>query len=359
MEKAKLPSSILEHTPWENEVNPIWLATSFSLNRNLTKFHFPPKLNERFFPQTIEAVKEPFLRSSLLNTPVLLNSEDLNLLDKDFLFEHFLCRESFQNTLPGQGFVIDQSGCFFAEINLQDHLNLQMIDTQGSWEKAWNTLSEIETAIGSSVEFAFSPKFGYLTSEPTLCGTGLCVRAFLHLPALIHTQQLQESLLKQKEEDIIASGMNGSTEEWVGDLVVISNKYTLGVSEEMILRSIHSMAMKLMALEKSLRSHLHNENNSLIKDLISRSFGLLLHSYQLQTKEALNALSLLKLGLHLDWVEGINDIKLNSLFFQCRRAHLLHQLKETQLVDPQEIARKRAEFLHKNMQGVSLKFEIN
>jgi protein arginine kinase len=115
--------------------------------------------------------------------------------------------------------------------------------------------------------------------------------------------------------------------------------------------------MKLMAIEKTLRSHLKNENNAEIKDLVSRSFGLLLHSYQLQTKEALGALSLMKLGLNLDWIEGISDAKLNTLFFQCRRAHLLHLLNEQQIVDPQEVARKRAEFLHKNMQGTILKIE--
>lgn len=356
-EKTKLPQAILEHTPWEKEINPIWLATSFLLHRNLAKHNFPPKLDEKMFPQTISAIKEPLLKSTLLDKPVLLDAAEINALDKAYLFEHFLCGEGFQNTLSGQGFVVDNSGLFFAELNIQDHLQMQLIDIQGSWEKSWNQLNQIETDISASLEFAFSPKFGYLTAEPSLCGTGLVVQAFLHLPALIHMQQLQEALIKQREDGIVVTGMGGNIEELIGDIIVISSSYTLGVNEENILQSIHSMAMKLMALEKTLRSHLQNENNALIKDQISRSFGLLLHSYQLQTKEALDALSLIKLGLHLDWVGGITDAKLNTLFFQCRRAHLLHLLNETQLVDPQEVARKRAELLHKNMQGVILKFE--
>ncbi len=221
----------------------------------------------------------------------------------------------------------------------------------------WNSLNEIDTAISSSVEFSFSPKFGYLTSDPGFCGTGLSVQAFLHLPALIHTQQLGETLAKLKEEEVTVSGMGGNLEELVGDIVVIRNSFTLGMTEEAILQSIHSMSMKLMAVEKTLRTHLQTESNAEIKDQVSRSFGLLLHSYQLQTKEALGALSLMKLGLHLDWIEGITDAKLNTLFFQCRRAHLLHSLNELSLTDSQEIARKRAEFLHKNMQGVLLKIE--
>lgn len=356
-EKLKLPQSLLDHTPWEKESNPIWLATSFLLHRNISKFNFPPKMDERQFEQTLSSLTQPLLKSNLLDGPVLLKAEEVSALDKEYLFEHFLSMEGFQNTLKGQGFIVDNTGRFFAKLNIQDHLQIQLVDTMGSWEKIWNKLNEIETAIGTSVEFSFSPKLGYLTSDPTFCGTGLSVQAFLHLPALIHTNQLQETLTKQKEEEISVTGMGGNLEELIGDLVVISNKYTLGINEETILRAIHAMSMKLMAVEKTLRTHLLTESNAEIKDQVSRSFGLLLHSYQLQTKEALCALSLIKLGLHLDWIEGISDAKLNTLFFQCRRAHLLHLLNEEQMSDSQEIARKRAEFLHKNMQGVILKIE--
>ncbi len=356
-EKVNLPKALLDHTPWETEINPIWLATSFLLYRNLAKYNFPPKMEERVFQQTLSLLQAPLLSSSLLQKPVLLNAAELSALDKEFLFEHFLCLEGFQNTLAGQGFIVDESGHFLAELNVQNHLQIQLTDCQGGWEKTWNTLSQIETAIGTTVDFAYSPKFGYLTAEPRLCGTGLTVQAYLHLPALIHTGQLQETLLKQKEEGVVAASMGGNLEEIVGDLIVISNGYTLGINEETTVHSVHSMAMKLMAIEKLLRSHLQTENNTGLKDQVSRAFGLLLHSYQLQTKEALGALSLMKLGLHLDWIGGITDAKLNHLFFQCRRAHLLHTLSQTQMSDPQEVARKRAEYLHQNMQGVILKIE--
>lgn len=356
-EKNKLPQFLLDHTPWETEINPIWLATSFILHRNLAKYNFPPKMEEKHFEQTLSLLKEQLLKPSFLQNPTWLPAAEVSALDKEFLYEHFLCLEGFQNTLAGQGFILDNSGHFLAELNIQNHLQMQLTDCQGSWEKAWNRLSEIDTAIGDAVDFAFSPKFGYLTAEPSLCGTGLTVQAYLHLPALIHTGQLKETLLKQKEEGISVAGMEGNLEEIIGDLIVIGNTFTLGINEESIIHSVHSMAMKLMAMEKSLRSHLQTEKSAEIKDLVSRAFGLLLHSYQLQTKEAWGALSLIKLGLQLDWIGGTTDAKLNTLFFHCRRGHLLHILDAPQLTDPQEIARRRAEYLHKNMQGIVLKIE--
>ncbi len=232
---------------------------------------------------------------------------------------------------------------------------MRLIECQGNWENAWNKLNQIENTLGSAVEFAYLPRFGYLTSDPRLCGTGLIVRrTSSHLPALIHTAQLPETLQKQKEEGISALGMGGTLDDLFGDLLVIHNSYTLGLSEENILHDTHSTAMKLMALEKTLRTHLKTENNLDMKDQISRAYGLMLHSYQLQTKEALSALSLIKLGVDLNWIEGITDSVLNTLFFQCRRAHLSEILGE-HLTDPQEIARKRAEFVHKHVQSIQLK----
>src|SRR5579862_7204111 len=355
-EKSNLPRALIEHTPWEAGSNPIWPATAFTLHRNITRFNFPPKLSTGHFQQTLSTLSDHLLKSTSLEKPQFLKAENINASDKEFLYEHFLCTEGFQNTLSGQGFLIDDTGNFLALINIDDHLQMRVIECQGNWDNAWNKLNQIETTLGSAVEYAFLPRFGYLTSDPKLCGTGLVVQAYLHLPALIHTAQLPETLQKQKEEGISAAGMGGSLDNIFGDLLVLQNSYTLGLSEENILHDVQSTAMKLMALEKTLRAHLKTENNLDMKDQISRAYGLMLHSYQLQTKEALSALSLIKLGVDLQWIEGITDKVINTLFFQCRRAHLGEILGE-HLTDPHEIARKRAEYVHKHIQSIQLKIE--
>jgi protein arginine kinase len=349
-----LPPSLLEHTPWENDKNPIWLATSLILLRNLSRSKFPPKLKEREAGQTLNPIQTLLCKSAELKNPTFFPAETLSSLDKEFLFEHFLCFESFQNTVNGQGFIVDESGQFLAFLNLKNHLQLQLIDSNASLEGSWTRLSKIETEIAKTLDFAFSPKFGYLTADPTQCGTGLIAISYLHLPALIHTKQLHDTLAKQKDEDLTAMGLEGSLDELVGDILVLRNHYTLGLSEENIIHDLQSTSMKLMAAEKAIRAHLRSENNALVKDAVSRAFGLLIHSYQLQTKEALNALSLVKLGVDLGWITGILSSKLNDIFFKCRRAHLAHHLKEKS-VDTQDVARKRAEFIHAQLQGVQFK----
>ncbi|MFI5335113.1 MAG: hypothetical protein ACHQT8_08195, partial [Chlamydiales bacterium] len=267
---------------------------------------------------------------------------------------HYLCLESFQNTTQGQGFVIDGPGRFLAFLNIEDHLQIHYLDSKGEWENAFTRLSKIDTALGEELGFAFSPKFGFLTADPTLCGTGFIALIYLHLPALIHTDQLDEILIKHRVETVVATSMEGDPEKIVGDLLLLKNAFTVGVSEEQILRTLHESAIRLSALEKSAREKLKAEPSPSVKDEVSRAYGLLLHSYQLQTREALNALSLLKLGVDLDWVSGITQSKLNDIFFKCRHGHLSHLFQEKTL-DPNAITHRRAEFLHKELQGVVLK----
>src|ERR1700676_4697653 len=90
-ENTELPTALLEHTPWENEVNPIWPASSFLLHRNLSQSFFPPKMNEKEALQVLELLKEAFNKATELTEPTFLKAELLSALDKEFLFEHFLC----------------------------------------------------------------------------------------------------------------------------------------------------------------------------------------------------------------------------------------------------------------------------
>lgn len=353
IEKNELPAHLLAHTPWENEASPIWPASSLILHRNLSKYLFPVKQSEMQAAQVLTILKKAFSEISTLNNLTFLPGEKASLLDKEFVYEHFLDAEPFQHTMPLGAFIFDDTAEFLALLNVEDHLQLHCLDTKGEWEKAWNRLSSLDTDLSNSLNFAFSPRFGYLTEDPTICGSALIVHAYLHLPALIHLGRLEETLIKQKEQEIEAISLQGSLQEIVGDMVILKNSYTLGLTEANIFAAIHLSATRLISEEKALRIELQRQTNPEIKDQVSRAYGLLLHSYQLKTKEALDALSLIKLGIDLGWIQGVTDKKINEVFFKCRHAHLARIFNEKTL-DPAEAAIKRAAFIHKELQGMIL-----
>ena len=354
MESPNLPPYLLEHVPWGKEADPIWPATTFVLRRNLNHHVFPTKLKEDRAHILQSQIKETLLAQASLTNPQFLAAETLTAIEKEFLFEHFLRLEGFQNTLKGQGFLVDSTANFLALFNIEDHLQLHLTECENKLEKGWNSLSELDTKLSSILDFAYSEKFGFLTSDPALSGTGFKMTAFLHLPALIHKDKLQDALAKQNDEEIEASSMQGSMEDFLGDLLILSNRYTLGMSEENIFYSLHSAAMQFSLLEKTLRDHLREDADDEMRDHVSRAFGLLMHSYQLQTKETLDALSLMKLGLDLGWISGVTDQIINEVFFQCRRAHLTSLSLET---DPKHLPRLRAELIHTKLKPMQLQTE--
>lgn len=352
-EQLKLPPHISDHPPLEGDPNRIWVSSSLTLQRNLARYKFPSKLSP-VETKTVLNMNKAFLeKSPEIKGAVFFPAEQLGSFEKEFLFEHFLCADSFQNAMSDQGFLIDDSGKFLALLNLKNHLQLHLVDFSPDLSKAWGVLSKIETTFGKELAFAFSPKFGYLTSDKEGCGTALRIALYLHLPTLIHSNQLVEALLKQKDENLVALGLEGSLDELVGDIIVLKNQYTLGLSEETILHALQTTALKLISSEKAMRKHLKEEGNPAIKDLVGRAYGLLVHSYQLQTKEALNALSLIKLGIELDWIKGIEAKKIDHTAFHCRRAHLAHMLNEN-MTDNNSLNLKRAAFVHKALKGAIL-----
>ncbi len=348
-----LPDCILHHIPWESQNNPIWAASCFSLYRNIADYAFPDQLQEEQASQILQILHNLLLKIPYLQDPVYLPAETLSSQEKEFLSEHFLCQEGWQNACKGQAFVTDSSAHFLAVCNIQEHLLLKWIDYKGTLQKTWQILNQVESMLGEKIDYAFSSRFGYLTSNPSHCGTALIIHCYLHLPSLIFSNTLMDTLQDCADNNVQANNLLGESKNFMGDLLILKNTYTLGVSEELILQSLHSVASQLVLAEQNARM-LYKKNPPIeLKDKINRAYGLLMHSCQLDAKEAFDALSQIKLGIDLGWIQGINDAEINELFFQSRRAHL-SQTQEKLFCTTSELAQARSVYLHQKLQKITL-----
>lgn len=341
--------------PWEENENLIWMGSTLKLIRNLDKFNFPGNLAVDKRQQVVSLIAKELLPNDQLQKPCLFKAEDLLTNEKEFLVEHFLSDQSFNQAGAGEAFVLDETGEFMAALNLKDHLVLECIDINEELEMGWNRLVGVEVALGKALNFGFSPKFGFLTSDPHQCGSGLVVTIFLHLPALVHTYQFDDIVMDIKEEGVDQTGLQGDPNELIGDIVAFRNRYTVGLTDESILSSLRTLAIKLVAEEKKIRRHLKGggeQETAEVKNKISRAYAILLHSYQIEAVEALQALSLVKLGLDLGWVRGVPQSVINRMLFGCRRAHLLCHFG--QKIQQEEMLHKRAEYIHKSLYGLEL-----
>ena len=92
-------------------------------------------------------------------------------------------------------------------------------------------INRIDDMIEQKVQFAFSPRYGYLTACPTNLGTGIRVSVMLHLPALKMTGQIEKFFNAAKDMSLAVRGLFGEGTEAASDLYQLSNQVTLGVSE--------------------------------------------------------------------------------------------------------------------------------
>lgn len=343
---------LLQEKPWAENDNDIWIASTIQFLRNMDKFKFPSKMETSRAKQVIDLVSKEISRDVSLSNPLMFRAEELGPLEKEFLMEHFLSLENFQQTHIGEGFIIDATGEFLLSVNIQNHFNLQITDTRNDVENAWNRLVKIETQLGKIFNYAYSSRYGFLTANPFQSGTGMLLTLFIQPSALIHTNKINEILKKLDDDTISVAGIQGNPNVFIGDIIAIHNKYTLGITEEGIIASLSTFANKLIAEEKIEREHLKKEECPNLKDQVSRAYGLIVYSYQTETLEALEAISLLKLGLSFGWISGITVKELNQLFFNCRRAHLVRRFKEE--FSGETLLHKRAEFVHENLKNIKL-----
>lgn len=337
--------------PWDHNENSIWLASTISLLRNIEKFKFPGKLEADRQKQIVSLISKELLTTDLLSNPKLVRAEEITPLQKQYLVEHFLSLQSFQQAYSGEAFIVDDSGEFLVALNIRDHIELQLIDYKGELENTWSRLVALEANIGKKVSYSFSQKYGFLTSDFNSCGTALNIAVFLQVPGLVHAGKIDDTLEKLADESITITGIQGNPTEIIGDIIVAQNNYNLGVTEENIVSSLGAFTTKMVTEEKSIRRKILQDESGDIKDKVSRAFGILVHSYQIEAIEALNALSLLKLGIELGWMEGLSLQEVNGLFFNCRRAHLIRHVGD---IKQEELPHKRAEFIHKSLKNVHL-----
>ena len=341
-----------EKSFWQKSDTPIWIASSFFLQRNLSSHPFPMKMSAVESEGTLAALKQSIMNAKQLEIPIFYEMSELKPWEREYLLEHFFATCETNNAECKAGVIVDQSGSFLAMINGEDHLVLHTISSKSDWKEAWKHLSEIEAELDKNHSFAYSPKFGYLTSELANSGTALTVQAFLHLPSLIHLDQMTHVLIKVLENEVQVSGLTGER-DFIGDILIIQNRFSIGLTEGQILEEVHKSATKLMNLEKTLRNELIEKPDALLVDKVSRAIGLLRHSYQIDIKEALAALSFIKLGIDLKWISGLTDKEINMTFFGVRRAHLALFSSGEILSD--QLPQKRAEFLQEALKPITMR----
>jgi protein arginine kinase len=150
------------------------------------------------------------------------------------------------------------------------------------------------------VDYAFSPRYGYLTACPTNVGTGIRVSVMLHLPALKMTNQTEKFFNAARAMNLAVRGLFGEGTDAAGDFYQLSNQVTLGICEAEIIQQLEKTIIpEIVEYENQARRQLLAKDTDILDDKISRAMALLKNAHLISSQEALFLLSHLRLGVNM------------------------------------------------------------
>ncbi|MFM9281680.1 protein arginine kinase [Paenibacillus jiagnxiensis] len=243
----------------------------------------------------------------------IVKMADTEELDKKVLVEKHLISPNLASESRNGAAVINEDESVSIMINEEDHLRIQCLYPGCQVKEAWRNATAIDDAFEAHLDYAFDDQRGYLTSCPTNVGTGLRASVMMHLPALVMTHQINRILSAVSQVGLTVRGIYGEGSEAIGNLFQISNQITLGQTEEEIIENLHGVVLQIIEHERAARSRLMNESMLRITDRVMRSYGILSHAAIVDSKEAAQRLSDIRLGVDLGILKEPSIPVLNEL----------------------------------------------
>ncbi len=303
----------------------IVISSRVRLARNLAGFPFVNRCNRRQRSEIVTRVKDEALSGKLAQEMLWVSMPEATELDRQLLVErHLISRQLTQGgDEHPRGVAIAGDETFAVMVNEEDHLRIQVLRSGMQLEEAFEQISRLDDVLEESLDFAYSPRWGYLTACPTNVGTGVRVSVMVHLPALRLTGEIEKVRRAARDMHLAVRGLFGEGSDALGDLFQISNQTTLGKSEEEVLEAFHrTIVPQIIAYEQQARQALLKQRPALLDDKIWRAWALLSNARVMGTDEVLALLSHLRLGVNLGRIDRVDIQTINELFLLTQPAHL-------------------------------------
>ena len=217
--------------------------------------------------------------------------------------------------------------------------------------EAYKINNEADFYLEDRVPYAFHPDLGYLTACPTNVGTGLRASAMVHLPALVLAEQINQIVNSVGKIGLAVRGLYGEGTEALGNLFQVSNQTTLGETEEEIIDRLVKVIEQVIEHEQNARQTLLERRANMLLDQIGRAYGVLGHARAIASKEALNLLSVMKLGADLGLFPESAQLAVDELFITTQPAHLQLGEKKEKL-SPEERDTLRADLVRAKLKKI-------
>jgi len=329
----------------------IVLSSRVRLARNLKGMAFPGWAKK---PDRVKALE--MIRPAVEALPQLAGAfsesmDNLGAMDKQILVERHLISREHAAKGVGSGLVLNKEETLCVMINEEDHLRMQALRPGLQLRSAWLALDQVDSTLERRLEYAFSNDLGYLTACPTNIGTGIRVSAMLHLPALVLSEQINQIIQAVNKLGLAVRGLYGEGTEALGNVFQVSNQMTLGEAELDIVERLNKVLTQLIEHEENARGTLLEKKPKMVFNHIGRAYGILANAHSISSKETMNLLSLMRLGIDLGMFAGAGRALVDELFILTQPAHLQKQFSEKLSAEERDLL--RADMVRERLRTVS------
>jgi protein arginine kinase len=328
----------------------IVMSSRVRLARNLRDAAFPGWAKK---PERIRVLE--LIRPAVESLPEMKGAfsdsmDNLSTLDKQMLVERHLISREHAAKSAGSGLVLnrDETICFM--INEEDHLRMQALRPGLQLRQAWSVIDQADSTLEKKLEYAFSSDTGYLTACPTNLGTGIRVSAMLHLPGLVLGEQINPIIQSVNKLGLAVRGLYGEGTEALGNVFQVSNQMTLGESESAIVERLEKVLAQIIEHEENARGTLLEKKSKTVFNHIGRAYGILANAHSISSKETMNLLSLMRLGVDVGLFPGVDRSLVDELFILTQPAHLQKQHSEKLSAEERDLI--RADMVRERLKNV-------
>ncbi len=327
----------------------IVVSSRIRLARNIKGAAFPGWAGEEECDKIWQKLQPSLTALKSLQPGMAIKMVDMDELDRQILFERHLISREFAEKGKGSGLVLRLDEGLSVMVNEEDHMRLQAMKPGLDLRGTWQAINQLDSEIEKHVHFSFSPKLGYLTACPTNVGTGMRASVMLHLPGLVLMNEINPVIKGMGKIGLAVRGLWGEGTEATGNMFQISNQITLGEKEEEIVNNIEQIVLEIIEHEKNARARLVEKKDSVVKDHVGRALGILSHAHILSSKEALDLLSGLRLGVDLGILKNTDRRAVDELLLLTQPGHL--QKMEGRVLKTKERDRARARLVRGKLGG--------
>lgn len=312
---------------WMKDGGPeddIVLTSRIRVARNLQGYPFPILQTDSHATEIIESLEHAVQSDALheLGKFELIRCRDLSAMDRQVFVEKHLISPDLAEQEKHGAMIVRDDELVSIMVNEEDHIRIQCILPGLRISEAWSMANQIDDALEQRLTYAYHDQYGYLTACPTNVGTGMRASVMMHLPGLVLSGSINRMLTAVSQVGLAVRGIYGEGSDSYGNLFQVSNQITLGETEEEITQNLQSVVYQLIEHERNARKALLARNRTQLEDRVSRSFGILAYARRMDSRETMERLSDVRLGIDLGIIQGVSSGILKELMVTTQPAFL-------------------------------------